>query len=113
MEYIFGYTKRNGVMVENLKTVGAEHSDLKDFIQIERQYADSTITDVFRVAERYYSEIDESGKCYDWYFIDSHWRNIEKLLPEEVATSSEKVAALEEQLATTQMAIDAILMGEF
>ena len=34
-------------------------------------------------------------------------------VPEVVPSVNEKMAALEEQLAITQMAIDAILMGEF
>ena len=46
MEYIFGYVQRNGVTVENLKTVGEAHSHLSGFIQTVREYPDATITDV-------------------------------------------------------------------
>ena len=58
MEYIFGYVQRNGVTVENLKTVGEAHSHLSGFIQTVREYPDATIADVCRITEHYRSEED-------------------------------------------------------
>lgn len=78
MEYIFGVVDRNGVTVENLKTVGETHSDLGGFVQTVREYPDSTITDRFRIIEKYQSDEDAEGNCYDWYYIDSHNCNVDR-----------------------------------
>lgn len=78
MEYIFGSVERNGMTVENLKTVGDSHTDLNGFVQTVRNYPDSTITDRFKVVEKYRSEEDAEGKCYDWYVISEHYRYVDK-----------------------------------
>ncbi len=78
MEYIFGVIERNGVIVENLKTVGESHTDLSGFAQTVRKYTDSTITDRFKVVEKYRSEEDAEGNCYDWYVISEHYRYVDK-----------------------------------
>jgi hypothetical protein len=78
MDYIFGVVERNGVTVENLKTVGQSHTNLGGFTQTVREYTDSTITDRFRVVEKYRSEEDAEGNCYDWYLIDQHYRYVDK-----------------------------------
>ncbi len=78
MEYIFGVAERNGVTVENLKTVGDAHSALDGYIQTVREYADSTITDRFRITEKYRSDEDAEGNCYDWYVISDHYRYVDK-----------------------------------
>ena len=81
MEHIFGVVERNGVTVENLKTVGDAHSDLSGYIQTVREYADSTITDHFRITEKYRSDEDAEGNCYDWYVISEHYRYVDKYTP--------------------------------
>ena len=81
MDYIFGTVTRNGVTVENLKTVGDAHTDLDGYVQTVREYADSTITDRFRVVEKYRSDDDAEGNCYDWYVIDQHYRYEDKYTP--------------------------------
>lgn len=81
MEYIFGIVTRNGVPVENLKTVGDAHSDFEGFVQTVRNYADSIITDRFRVVEKYRSDEDVEGNCYDWYIISDHYRYEDKFTP--------------------------------
>ena len=78
MDYIFGVVERNGVTVENLKTVGDAHSDLSGYIQTVREYADSTITDRFRITEKYRSDEDAEGNCYDWYVISEHYRYVDR-----------------------------------
>ena len=78
MEYIFGIVERNGVTVENLKTVGQTHTNLGGFTQTVREYTDSTITDRFRITEKYRSDEDADGNCYDWYLIDEHYRYVDK-----------------------------------
>ena len=75
MEYIFGYVQRNGVTVENLKTVGDSHSHLSGFIQTVREYPDATITDVCRITE---------GNVYYWDLIDAPWANMAKFPPVQV-----------------------------
>ena len=78
MEYIFGVVERNGVTVENLKTVGEAHSHLEGFMQTVREFPDSTITDRFKVMEQYRSDEDAEGNCYDWYVISEHYRYVDK-----------------------------------
>lgn len=78
MDYIFGVVECNGVTVENLKTVGQTHTNLGGFTQTVREYTDSTITDRFRVVEKYRSEEDAEGNCYDWYVISDHYRYVDK-----------------------------------
>jgi hypothetical protein len=87
MDYIFGVVERNGVTVENLKTVGQSHTNLGGFTQTVREYTDSTITDRFRVVEKYRSEEDAEGNCYDWYLIDQHYRYMDKTNPLAAETS--------------------------
>ena len=75
MEYIFGSVRRNGVLVENLKTVGNAHTDYNGYVSTRTELEDGTvILDRCRVVEHYHSEEDADGKCYDWYVIDSHYR---------------------------------------
>ena len=81
MEYIFGRVKRNGVMVENVKTIGAEHSDLNGKVSVTAKYYDSHITDNFVALEKYRSEEGTDGKCYDWYEIKDHYRYEDKFTP--------------------------------
>ena len=78
-DYIFGTTTRNGVTVENLKTVGDTHTALVcgNFAQVRREYPDSIITDLFRVDELYNS-LEADGVCYDWYVISEHYRYVDK-----------------------------------
>ena len=78
MDYIFGVVECNGVTVENLKTVGQAHTNLEGFTQTVREYTDSTITDRFRVVEKYRSEEDAEGNCYDWYVVSDHYRYVDK-----------------------------------
>ena len=76
MEFIYGTARRNGVTVENLKTVGAEHSNLEGYVQTVRQIGRATIEDRCRVLEKYHTE-DQGGLAYDWYYIDSHYRVVD------------------------------------
>ena len=74
MEYIYGTARRGGVTVENLKTVGAEHTELSGFFHTVRTFADgTTIEDRCRILEHYHTE-EADGLCYDWYYIDSHYQ---------------------------------------
>lgn len=97
MEYIFGTTKYKGSMVENLKTVGDEHTALNGFVDIKRSYSDCDIVDRFRVLEKYKS--DSNGeKCFDWYLIDNHYRYFDytKLPKAEIEELKVNTAALED-----------------
>lgn len=74
MEYIYGTTRRGGVVAENLKTVGTEHTNLGGFVSTRREFADGVaIEDRCRVLEKYKST-EADGLCYDWYSIDNHTR---------------------------------------
>lgn len=81
MEYIFGEVTRNGIVREGLKTKGNAHSDLEGIVDIRRDYSDSIIYDKFRIVEKYKSQIDEQGICYDWYIIADHYRYEDKYTP--------------------------------
>lgn len=113
MEYIFGYVQRNGVTVENLKTVGDSHSHLSGFIQTVREYPDATITDVCRITEHYRSEEDGEGNCYDWYLIADHWRNMDKFSPVQVQTEeANATAAITFVTLAENGSIDEVTAGE-
>lgn len=88
MEYIFGTSARDGVSVENLKTVGVEHSNLSGYINTIRKFSDGTkIEDRCRIVEKYASK-EANGLCYDWYRIDNHYRNVDnsKKLQDDIDT---------------------------
>ncbi len=89
MEYIFGTTKKDGVDVDNVKTIGTEHSNLEGKVSITRKYSDSYITDNFRVLEKYRSDEDPAGNCYDWYVIQDHSQYEDKFSPGIIATEQE------------------------
>lgn len=76
MEYVFGRNDFTGD--ETLMTKGEQHTDLTGFQETVREYADSTITDAFRVVEKSKTDEDSEGNCYDWYIIDKHNRTIDK-----------------------------------
>ena len=87
MEYIFGTSTRDGMTVENLKTVGEQHANLSGFCTTVRKFQDgSEATDRFRVLEHYHSA-ERGDKMYDWYIIDSHTRNV-KEAPNRAATAA-------------------------
>ena len=113
MEYIYGTVQRNGVMVENLKTVGAEHSELTDFIQTTREYPDQVITDSCKIVCKYRSSVDSEGNCYDWYEIDKHIRYVDKTGP--IKETVEKIGTAA-SIAFVTMAengtIDEVTAGE-
>jgi len=74
MDYIYGTVRRNGVTVENLKTVGETHTNLSGYVSTQRKYDDGTIiTDRCRIVE-HYQAAEAGGLCYDWYIIDNHNR---------------------------------------
>lgn len=76
MEYIYGTIRRDGVMVENLKTVGAEHTDLAGYIETQQDFGSAgVITDRCRILEHYHTD-EADGLCYDWYLIDRHYRYV-------------------------------------
>lgn len=81
MEYIFGHERINGKDEETLKTIGADHSDLKGRMSVVRKYSDNDITDTFTVREKYRTAEDEEENCYDWYIIDGHYRYTDKFTP--------------------------------
>lgn len=80
-QYIFGTSNKDGVFSETLKTVSESHTDLFGFVETIREYSDRTISDRFRIVRKLRSSEDSSGKCYDWYSIDSHYRETDRTLP--------------------------------
>lgn len=116
MEYVFGTVRRNGRLVENLKTVGSEHTDLSRRVSVERKYPDNHITDSFFVEEKYRSAEDEEGNCYDWYVISSHNQYIDKFTPgisvyEQMITDLE-IENIEQEQALTDAEIAIIELQE-
>lgn len=99
MEYIFGTIKRHGKMVDILKTVGDEHTNLTDNHTIERKYPDSVITDTFTVAEHYLSKDGDDGKKYDWYELSNHYRYIDYFSPQKDALIAEVTPYTENKTA--------------
>lgn len=105
MEYIFGTNTRDGMTVENLKTVGEQHTNLSGFCTTVRKFQDgSEATDRFRVLEHYHSA--ESGdKMYDWYIIDSHTRSM-KEAPNRAATAAVRLAMMQAQALPDAQALE-------
>lgn len=93
MEYVFGNDSDS--LVENLKTVGPEHTDLKGFCEVIREYPDCTITDSFAVVRKTQSDEDAEGNCYDWYEISHHNRTIDKTKTMQSSLEALIVSALE------------------
>ena len=56
---------------------------MSGFQTVERKYPDMTVTDTFRVVEKYKSDEDGEGNCYDWYEIDRHSRDTDRFLPQK------------------------------
>ena len=91
-EHIFGTGIRDGVMAENLKTVGEEHSAYTGYVEIRRSYDDCVIVDRFRIVE-HYQAAEAEGLCYDWYTIDQHYRYIDASGPVAAAAKNANEAA--------------------
>lgn len=105
MEYIFGTSTRDGMTVENLKTVGEQHTNLSGFCTTVRKFQDgSEATDRFRVLEHYHGA--ESGdKMYDWYIIDSHTRSM-KEAHNRAATAAVRLAMMQAQALPDAQALE-------
>lgn len=88
MEYVFGHARKSGKIVDILKTVNSEHTNLNGTNIIERKLPACVIVDGFVVKEKYLSKTDTVGKCYDWYIITNHYRYIDYFTPmkEQIAT---------------------------
>lgn len=91
-EHIFGTGIRDGVMAENLKTVGEEHSAYTGYVEIRRSYDDCVIVDRFHIVE-HYQAAEAEGLCYDWYTIDQHYRYIDTSGPVAAAVKNANEAA--------------------
>lgn len=74
MEYVFGTSEG----YETVLSKGAEHTNWEGFKQIERNYGGESIIDNFRIVGKEWTAEDSSGKCYDRYLIDQHYRVIDK-----------------------------------
>lgn len=79
--YIYGTVRRNGELLENLKTKGSTHTDLSGYINSVQEYADSVVIDRCLIVEKYRSAEDDEGNCYDWYVIDKHYRYVDTASP--------------------------------
>ena len=109
MEYVFGSVRRNGVNVENLKTIGETHTNLTGRQSIERKYPDAIMTDSFYVKDKYRSDEDLEGNCYDWYIIMDHNHYVDKFTPgigiyEQMITDLE-IEQMEQSIALTDAEI--------
>ena len=113
MEYIFGTVARNGISVENLKIIGASHTDLQGFQQVIREYPDSIIVDNFRAVEKYREAEDTEGNTYDWYIIDSHNQYVDKYTPAAATIQQTGSAAAIAFVTLSETgAIDDVTAGE-
>ena len=79
MEYIYGTTRLDGVLRENLKTIGAG-PPLKEgeYITTVRECADSAITDRCRIERLYRQATGIDGTPYAFYVITDHYRYMER-----------------------------------
>jgi hypothetical protein len=107
MEYVYGTVRQNGALRECLKTKGGEHTELEGYTETIREYEDCKIVDKCKVLDKYHSTEDGEGNCYDWYFIEEHYRYVDKTPP--IQTASEKMDA---QIAYTAMMTDTLMESE-
>ena len=77
MEYVFGYVDYYGKQYENIKTVAPEHSNLRGAVELQRKGIYTTTVDRFFVKEKYATDEDAEGNCYDWYLIEGHYRYVD------------------------------------
>lgn len=92
--------------METVKTKGTAHSNLTGFVEVERQYPDQVITDRFRIIEKYRSEEDDEGNCYDWYRIEKHYRHSDRFTP-QIGMTEQEITDLEiEMMEQSQMITD-------
>lgn len=79
--------------MENLKTVGSEHTELEGYIESRQEFDDGVvITDRCKIEEHYHSE-DADGVCYDWYIISNHYRQVDRSVAELQAMWDSMAAA--------------------
>ena len=102
MEYVFGTAIIDGVMRENLKTVGGQELQDGEYLTTVRSYGDTDITVSCRIGRHYYTATDAAGTRYDWYFISEHYRYVDKAaavdaLTAENKTLKQQVSSLTEQ----------------
>lgn len=93
MEYTFG---RDMNSVEILQTKNSKHTDLSGSTEIKREYDDCYITDNCDVKNKYKSDEDGDGNCYDWYVIADHNRTIDftKKLDPKIQSNSDAIDAI-------------------
>ena len=70
-----------------------------------RQYPSETITDRCRILDKYQTEEDGEGNCYDWYLIDQHYRYVDKTtqVAAETADHDEAIAELTERIVNLEI----------
>lgn len=86
MEYIFGTKTKFGNEKPILKTKGTKeegHTNLTGYQTVNREYADRYITDTFKVVEKYHTDEDTEGNCYDWYYIENPYRDTDMFTPQK------------------------------
>ena len=112
MEYIFGTVRKNGVIYDNLKTVGDIHTDFSGSISIVRKFSDNIITDNAKILKHYHSATDDDGKCYDWYIISDHYKIEDKFTPQigntEIEITNLEIENIEQGISLTDAEIDII-----
>ena len=111
MEYVFGTVRIRGEEFESLKTKGPAHSDLEGIIVLQTKYPDSNITDKCKITERYNSDEDSEGNCYDWYIVTDHSCNIDRYSPVKEVVE-ESLDSVEAQAFYTAMMTDTLIEEE-
>lgn len=107
MEYVFGTVRRNGELVESLRTKGDEHTDMIDVQSVVEKYTDRIITHNFIIVEKYRSDEDIEGNCYDWYIIRNHNR-YDDMFTQQIGKTEKEITDLEiENIELAQALTDA------
>lgn len=102
MEYVFD-TKDDR---EILRTKNGSHTDLSGYHELVREFSDQTITDRFRIVEKYNTAEDDEGNCYDWYVIDEHYRFSDKFSSRIIDTEQEITDLMLENIEQGQSMTD-------
>lgn len=105
MDYVFGSEYLDGANIDNVKTVGSEHTDYSGTVTVVRKYTDSDITDTFKAVRKYRTEEDEEGRCYDWYEITDHYRYEDKFTP-QIGKTEQEITDLEIENIEQEQALE-------
>lgn len=108
-QYLFGHENDMAM----LKTIGAEHSDLRGFFSVTVRTDVDETTHSCTILEKYRSAEGIDGLCYDWYAITGYYRDTDRTVRTDKNVAALEAASdrLDAQATYTAMMTDTLLEG--